>query len=348
VRIAHFVPFAPHRCGMYETARDMIKAERMAGHEVELCDVGIGKERHVGEIDKRGGCEIVARDYRDVAGFDVFASNGNIPDDFIGQTKAPVVQFMHGRPLSSFRLNQTHEDAKVYDIYLHKAQNPRWRKFVTLWPEHLPFWRVILPDARLASVPYPPCDLDLYGSEGDVHQYEEKHKANAHVLIADLWRPDTDPYEVANGVATLAAERNGFRVHFLACHTPLGPWEHIFRSLRRRGVLGETCGMMLDIVPRYRAADVVLTPHYIATRIVRESLACGCTLVAHRLSPYTDYPCDPERPDTVAAALNRALRDRNQNPDQCRLKAREKAQLFNLQSFAESILPIYEQALGGN
>lgn len=333
---------------MYATVRDMIKAERQAGHMAELVDIGIGKERQVGASDRTSDCEIIARDYPDVTDYDLFVVNGNVPDSFIEKTRAPVVQIIHGRPLSSFRLHQRDQKARVYDIYHAKTKNPRWRAFVTLWPEYLPYWRMLIPEGRLFSVPYAPCDLELYRPDGPKHEYAPEHKATNHVLIADLWRPDTDPFEISTGVVALARRWQNFKVHFLACQKPLGPWEYVFGALRRCGVLGETCGMMSDMPERYRAADVVLTPHYIATRIVRESLACGCTLVAHRLCPYTNFRCDVESPESVARELHRALLLRQAAVAAFQQMSLTSAKSFGLGAFAKSIFPIYEHALGAS
>ncbi len=348
MRIAHFAPFAPNACGLYETTRDMVKAERLAGHTSELVDIGIGDKRNVGAVDERAGCKIVARDYGDVVDYDLFVGNGNIPLSFLGQTWAPVVHFLHGRPLSSFRLEQREPGkAPVYTLHHGHAQNRRVRGLITLWPEFLPYWRVIVPADKLWSVPQAPCDLDFYKPDGPKYKFADGVAGKLNVLIADLWRDDTDPFDVANGIIELARRRKDFKVHFLACKNPLGPWEYLFRALKELGACGELAGQMKDMPERYRAVDVVVTPHYIATRIVRESLACGRTLVAHRLSPYSVFGCDPERPESVAARLDEALTWTAENPTAARARAIDTAKLFDLSAFAKSILPLYERAIRG-
>ena len=67
VKIAHFAPFSPNACGMYEAARDFIRADRLAGRVSELVDVGgsdgtTRRPLRCGEKDARGGFEIVARE----------------------------------------------------------------------------------------------------------------------------------------------------------------------------------------------------------------------------------------------------------------------------------------------
>lgn len=346
MRIAHFAQFAPNSCGLYETTRDMIKSERLAGHVSELVDIGIGEKRNVGGVDERSGCKLVARDYGDVADFDLFVGNGNIPLSFLGQTWSPVVHILHGRPLSSFRLEQRDPgNTPVYKLHIGHAANPRVRKLITLWPEYLPYWAAVLPADKLASVPYAPCDLDYYKTSGARHEYAAEHRAKLNILVADMWREDTDPYEVVHGLIALARRRHDFKVHFLACKTPLGPWEYLFRALRQCGSLGECAGQMREMPERYRAADVVVTPHAIATRIVRESLACGCTLVGPHLSPYATFRCDPEVPDSVASATDAALSAVAVDRAMMRRKARDAALAFSLPDFAAEMIPLYEAAI---
>ena len=80
MRIAHFAPFAPGRCGMYETVREAIKAARLLGHTAELVDTGVGKARSVGAIDDRLGCRVVARNYDEVEDYDLFVLSSGAPE----------------------------------------------------------------------------------------------------------------------------------------------------------------------------------------------------------------------------------------------------------------------------
>lgn len=309
MRIVHVAPFAPGRCGLFESVADLIRGERRLGHEAALVDSGVaGEGPHYGGSTADG---IVAERPQAAAGADVLVTHtAPSPEVLRAAGDAPRVHVIHGRPESSFRLSQRGGDSPVYDLYARWAREGKVARWVTLWPEHLPYWRALLPADRLVSTSAPPCDLARWTPDGPSHFWRPAGTWN--VLIADPWRAvsDGDPYHIVHGLLLLAQKRPGLRVHFCGLQTPLGPWEHLLAALRRAGALGETCGMMKDIASRYRAADVVLTPHRIATRIVREASACGATVVTGEgmgRAQWGAYGCDPLDPENVADAVKIAL-----------------------------------------
>jgi glycosyltransferase involved in cell wall biosynthesis len=90
--------------------------------------------------------------------------------------------------------------------------------------------------------------------------------------------------------------------------------------------LGETSTIIPDLLPVYRAADLLITPHNIATRIVRESLACGLQTVASQGNPYTPYRADPEDLPAFAAEMARAWRELKADRPGHRLVNRQMAE----------------------
>lgn len=349
MKIAHFAPFAPHRAGLYETTRDMIKAERMLGHTVDLVDNGVDGKRHIGAEDNRHGCEIKTVDYKDVREHDIFVVNQGITQGFLSETMAPVVHIMHGRPLSSFRLNQRDKKkSPVYDIYSKAAHSTRVKMFISLWPEHIPYWRVIIPDSKLRTTKHPPCDLEAFTPDGPVHEFEKRKGKKFNILVCDLWRPDTDPFEIANGLCELARTRDDFLVNFYACSNPIGPWQHIFNRLAALGALGEVKGMMLKIDEVYRAADLMVTPHRIATRTIRECLACGTIVIGPNKSQYFNDAytgIDEHNPQNIAQVISGRL-DFITKKDRI-TRNREQAAVFGLDRFGPEIIKLYEEAIGG-
>ena len=299
MRIAHFAPFAPGRCGLYETTRDMVTLEKRLGHQVELVDVGVEGRRHVGATDG----DIKTTSYEAVEGFDVFVSHSDVSADFLRRTTAPVVHVMHGRPRSSFLLQQTQPGkSPVYDLVARWAKDARYAAFLTLWREHLPFWRVLVPERKLHSTTAPPCDLRRYSSEGPRHEFPDPTKCQ--VLVADMWRADADPWHVLHGLMRLDPKR--YQVHVYGAQNPLGPWQHVFRRLRRLGLLGEVKGMMRDFDRVLRSADVLVTGSDIATRVVREALAVGTPVVGPSGNQFAthEYKALVGIPNAVARALD--------------------------------------------
>jgi glycosyltransferase involved in cell wall biosynthesis len=341
MKIAHFAPFAPGQAGLYETTRDMVKAERLAGHEVGLVDVGVDGKRKIGATDARGGCLIRTVDYADVEAFDLFVSHSGMLKGFLAKTGAPVVHILHGRPLSSFRLSQRDPKAPVYQLLSRWSQDARYAQFVTLWPEHLPYWRVFLPGDNLIAVEAP-CDRERFPKEGPVHPFNPTGEFN--VLIADLWRPDGDPYHIAHGM--LDVKVPGLKAHFYGCNTKPGPWEYIWRAMRAKGILGETKGMMRNFDTVLRAADLVVTPHRIATRIVREALSVGTPVVAPMGSRHAQFSyLFPDCPQAIADTVDRAHETITRDPDAVDAMVEVSASKHRLEGFGKTITRIYQEVV---
>lgn len=342
MRIAHFCPFGPHRSGMYETVRDVIAAERALGHEADLFATEIpGEGNHAGEEDSRRGCVIVARDTAEADdAYDVFVVSGGIAKATLDRTRVPVVQIMHGRPEHSFRSVDG-----PYVIYRDALRGSRHVRFVTLWPEHLPYWQAIIPPGRLACTSAPPLDLSGWSPHGPRRVY----KPGPNVLVADVWRSDGDAYHLAHGAlyASRLTDRGGrrlfpnLRVHVYGAASPLGPsWVVLLEALRQAGCLGEVKGMMFDIDSVYRGCDVVLTGHHIATRIVREAWACGRPVVAPRPSRYSPFTYDRESPESMAVAVANAVR-----AEMPEAECVKWAEPFDSMRIAKELVGIYEGAL---
>lgn len=327
MKVAHFAPFAPHRCGLYESVRDLMVAERLAGLEPALVDTGVEGKRQVGAED-RG---VKALDYDDALDADLLATHTEIPASFLARTKAPVVHVIHGRPESSFRIQQR-GGAPILDLYARWAKDQRWRSFVTLWTEHVPYWAPLV-NGKLRATSSPPCDLGLYSREGPQHPWNPRGLVN--VLVADQWRDDADPYHAVHGLLLLANFLPGLRVHLYACQTPLGPWEHLIRALRERGILGETKGVMLGFDEVLRAADCVVSPHRIGTRVIREALAVGTPVVAPgcRHTPWSGF--GPHDPEGYADWTLRCLESPRET----------SAEDFALPRIGQELAAIYQQAI---
>ena len=156
MKVAHFAPFAPRRCGLYEAARDMVLADRAAGREAVFVDVGIidGDQitppRPAGTLDERRTGSLAITDYEGARDADLFVAHTCFAADFLAGTQQPLVFILHGRPVDSLRPEFWRRGANSYSIYADVAAWPRVRRLVTLWPEHAPYWAPIVPAGRVA------------------------------------------------------------------------------------------------------------------------------------------------------------------------------------------------------
>ena len=77
--------------------------------------------------------------------------------------------------------------------------------------------------------------------------------------------------------------------------------------LREQESLGECLGLIQGLDNVYRAADVLITPHRIATRSVREALACGLEVVMAPGRNFSPFQADPEDLDAYASMIHEAF-----------------------------------------
>lgn len=355
MKIAHFGPYALAeegylRCGIYEAARDMMWIDTRRGHESIFVDLGAvsnnaREERKVGTVDDRGGFRSVVRDFEDAVDADLFVAHDSIPDDFLARTHAPVIFIMHGRPLDCFR-SEVNCNRIAYSFQFDFARRDRVRAMVTFWPEHVPFWRALVPDDKLVCLDHPPVDQTRYSPDGPVYEIPPEKKGAFNVLVADAWRTDIDCYEIVHAPMCAAPSIPGLKAHIYALEIPLPyPWELIFHHYRQLGIQGETWARAPHMNRVYRGMDAVLTPHRIATRIVNEALSCGTPVVAASGCSYTPYTGRPEDPESMAAALARLYEDWRRDPAAVKAQALDAARAFEPLAFGERMDRVYCEAL---
>lgn len=298
MRLIHFVQFGPRSCGLYETAKDLILAERRLGIDAHLVDVDDAGQSRVGLAD---GSIVTA--HPDLAlDADVLIRHSSIPSKY-QNLGIPVVMCLHGRPESTYRISSSSQNNIIHAV-ANKAKDSRYKAFVTFWPQYVTAWRALVSD-KLCLVPAP-VDLEYYAGGKD-QKFEGSHK----ILIADIWRDDVIPLSSLFGAARYIEQYEPqARIHLVGLpHT--GPRYEALKPILAglKDKIGSCCGQMQNIRDWYASCDVVVTPHSIATRIIRESLAAGLPVVAGAGCNHTIYKADPSDPDEVALAIHRALSD---------------------------------------
>ena len=359
MKIAHFAPYAPYRCGLYEAARDMVHADTLAGHAAIFVDAGItqGAEHLpsvVGAEDTRGGWTLRTFSHLDARDADVFVAHTGIPDNWIVRTTIPLIWILHGRPLACFRPEQnTRGVSKSYSLMADLAQWDRVRKMVTFWPEHVSYWDVIIPAEKLVCLPAPPIDIDRYTKDVPVHVFQDTDKGVFNILIADTTREDVDNFDIVHGAILAARRIPGTKIHFLAVEVQgdgksvLLCWDHIFAEIRSMGALGEVNARVERVQEWYKACDLLMTPHRIATRTMAEAMVSGLSVVAGESCIWTPYTGIPEVPDTMADAALQAFEDLKTNRPAVKEQLLGMAEQFSLEKYSKTILPVYESVMKG-
>lgn len=349
MRVAHFAPFAPMACGLYEAARDMVRSDLDAGRDAAFVDVGvtINGQRQAPKPDAadiRRGFTLRPVPFEAVQGHDLFVFHDGVPDAWVVRTQAPILLMMHGQPMDCFKPELYKRGGATYSFFPAFAAWPRVKRLVTMWPEFMPFWQPIVPAGKLRAVDAPVCDQDHFRPEGDVHVIAADKRGEFNVLIAASWR-EIDPYEIVHGLLLAASGIPGLKVHMYAIEQPIGPWEFIFQHMRRLGIQGELCARMPGMDQVYRSMDLVLNPHRIATRIVMEALSCGTPLVGGLGCRWTPWTAPADNPELVADAVLAAHSAIAADPKAVRGEALSVARAFSHEAWQSHIGPVYEEAL---
>jgi len=266
MKIIHSLVVTPGQCGLYETAKDLIVAERSLGHSVTVI------EPEGGTKNMADPALVIARTTEDRAavllGADVLIDHSGTDAEMLA-SGVPIIHVRHGRPLATFLASMT-----GLDVYSHMARigkDERYRAFVTFWESHVPYWEAVIGK----PVHYVPAcvDLDRFTPDGPKHDFGNKG-GTINVVCADMWgRADECPFDVVHQFRYFAADNPGARLHVYGLKENINCVNTLLRTLGDN--LGQ-CGWAKNMASVYRAADCLLTCSTTATRAVREAMACGC------------------------------------------------------------------------
>jgi len=345
MKIAHFAVFSPNQSGMYATVRDLILAERMQGIDAQFIDYNVDElgatYSKVGLYDKDIITVAPEWAYKEA---DILFRHSLITEPIVRVGK-PIIMAMHARPEYSYMLEHYGRDP-VMKIMANHEEDDKYAAYVTFWGEHLLFWNLVMPKREITYIPCP-VDLKRFNPEGQKF-FSANWTGKPNIVVADMWREDITPFPMI-----LAAERfrqaycSTAKLHMFGFPPKTqGFAAQLGTRLRNSGLLGEG-NMLVPFIDRvYRSADILVTPHRIATRIIREALASGCPIVAGTGCKYTPYTADPRDPDAFACQINRCWQDLQERKDEMKLQAREVAEAsFGYEATGLAMLALGEKIL---
>lgn len=271
---AHITVVTPGRCGLYESTRELVTGLRARGVDARLVDPT--RETNALHPD---GTEDRGAFFADLAWAltaDVIVNHSGLGKELEASSQ-PIVHIAHGRPRSSF-LTEKAGSTPIYSYHYRKNADPRFKAIVTFWPEHVPYLRVMFPDKPVTCV-QASVDLEAWNPNGPRGFTFHGHKGRINAVITDAWREDVDPFTAVNAVALWAREMKGAKLHLYGAHKDQKGWAVLLRRVRDDGTLGDVQPWVKGLAHVYRAADFMVTPNAIATRSVREAMACGCPVV---------------------------------------------------------------------
>lgn len=283
MKVAHFANYGANQAGIYGTARDLILAEREVGIDAQMIDFGSKAypKWHSRVGIKDGEITTISPEWAKSA--DILVRHSALPPEIVALNK-PTVLALHGTPEYTVRLELAKKTSCLRDC-VHSAVTAT--AIVTFWKEYLFEWETLLDK----PIKYCPAivDLDKWNPEGKVYDFGE----GIHIVSTGMWRNEYRmPYECIWAAAEVVKEQSDVHLHVFACPVddrPEAPIRRLMHQLKKHGLIDKAYGLVTNLPEIYRGADLALTPHVVASRTVREALACGCPIVAGCGNPYTNY-----------------------------------------------------------
>jgi len=335
MKVAHFANFAPYISGQFATVIDFIKAERMQGINAQLIDFA-SKENYVSRVglDYEGVKTIEPKWSYDA---DILIRHSFIPFE-IDELKKPTIMMLHGRPEGSFLL----DIYGINPVYTFVSKNNTYKAFLVFLKEVVFNWSLIIDSSKLFYVPAP-VDLTKFLPEGQTFSFQTNQP---NILCVDAWREDVTPYNVLLAAVKFVKEFGG-KIHIFGVPFNSKIKSLLLDSLQAKGFIGEIFPLIDNISDVYRSADMVITPHIVATRVIRESLACGLPIIAGGKNNFTSYYANPRNIDEFATEIGRCWQDSKNGElrKECRRIAEKE---FSLEKTGKEMKAILELIYGNN
>jgi len=340
MRLAHTINLVWRECGAYESAREIVAAERSLGADAALVDPFLRD----GADDDRG---VPVRDIAWAKRADIIV--GHNEEGRCRDWGIPVLKPLQGEPASDFvQSNGTPRGFYGHLITGHHL----YAGFVT-WPRRLPYWSPLV-NGRIRAVT-PPVDLDAWTLDGPAHDWGD-NAGEINVVLADRVQPPKGVLHAVHAFLLFQEEFPGAKLHVYGWpHDENDPYAPLWGLLRQRGALGDLGGWVSQttLASIYRAADVVITEARDERRIVRETLACGCQLVMGGPMGFTSYVADPDDLPAYVRAMTMAVKQRGQYPpvlrsiypSQAELNRQSAEKHFNPADTGRDMLEAAEAAL---
>jgi len=338
MRLCHVVRVTPHGCGLYETVRDLVVKEATLGHDVFIVD----PERDLAAWDRGATIELRSR----ARTADILINHSGL-GAALRDVGVPRIFIQHATPYHKF-LREQIEKAQDYTYLEFLTKDDRYKAFVTFWPEHMAYWELLVPKEKLHAV-NAPVDLGCWrlpGGNDAGYDFGGK-RGEINIIYASPWRVGYDGFHILHAFHLFAQQVKGAKLHIYASPIVQRAMRVLYDALSDKGILGEVCvEHKNDMRPIYYAADAVLVQCGEASRVVRESLACGAQVVMRPGNTFTPYLAEPHNISCYADAMRCAWIDQYDNKLDSMVQNRRSAERhFDSANTAKGIIAVCEKVL---
>lgn len=348
MRVAHFGNFAPYRAGMFHSTCDQIMAERLVGIDAQFIDWSQENPER-GQFYSRVGLKFddittITPEWAKSA--DVLVHHWAMPAD-IANTSIPVVMVIHARPEYSFMLEYTGQGPVFSEMASAYGANSQYKAFMVIGDEYVDVWKRLL-ETKAIVQPIPlMVDLKKYNPWGDKHPLGDGN-GSPNIIIADKWRYDVTPFYLLMAAAKFIKEEcpTG-KLHVFGLPNPKNAYiSTLIKPLMRQGVIGRALTNVENMDKLYRTVDFLITPNNVSNRIIRESLASGCPILAAPGCKFTDYTAYSGDIDGCVEVMKRLWKDIQANSVGMSNQARKTAEEnFSFEKTGTAALKIYKEVL---
>lgn len=352
MKIVHVAPYGPNCAGIYEAARDMVRADTNQGHQAYFVDAGaqlVGSPNRnpcqIGAVDDRAGFSIVTVSPDVCNEADVIMLHTGCDNQWLVWNQAPIIMVVHGTPIAAFRVEQRGVQTS-YSVYKTGAGWPRVKAMLYFWPEFKPYWDVVFPPEKSVVFDFPPIDQARFNNHSDGRgewEIPRFQRGQYNGLICDSWREDSDILEIVHGAMEASRRIQGLTWHIYAANEPLGPYEHIVSKMRAMGCLGTIAGRRPNMEQMYRSFDFVLSGRRSVSRVIAEALSCGTPVIADRGCAACTYAADKENPAEVAEAIQAIVARLDTGRAELEREALAISERFDLAEYGRAISRLYEK-----
>lgn len=276
MKVAHICVVTPGRCGLYETARELVSGLRKLDIDSRMVDIPKSNKIYPKGYPEKEDRGALMADMDWACGADIIVSHSGYDGTPVEKTSQPIIHVAHGRPRSGF-VTEMKGSTPIYSYQYQKNFDSRWKGVVTLWPEHVPYLEVMFPDKPVHYVQscvdldywsMGPRDYDFHGNRGEIN-----------VVCSDPKRDDNDAFLPMNVFAQWARTVTGAKFHLFGAPSDMRGYDPVLKRIRKDGNLGVMHRWSKKLRDAYRAADLLITSSGINTRSVREAMACGCPVL---------------------------------------------------------------------
>jgi len=262
-------------CGLYESTRELVAGLRGLGVDARIVDPAPMAQFAPAPKEDRG-VPIADMDWGVTA--DLVLSHSGHDGTPLGESQQPILHIQHGRPVSTW-LMERGGGAPAYTYMTARAKVSRYRGAVTFWPEYEPILRELWNPKPVYVVP-PSVDLEYWAPQLTTYRFAGR-KGEYNVVMTDPWsREDTNPILAVHAFALFRRIVPNARLHIYALDGNTKGLQAL------KAMLGDSLGVVQgwakDLRSVYAAADMLITPHRIYTRAVREAMAMDLQVVSGR------------------------------------------------------------------